>query len=113
MKIDYKGIMQNVVTFKKTGTIAEGDFVKMSSNDTVAKCSDGDNFVGIAVNVNGDLAAVQITGFAEVEVAEAVGTGVKLLSVDDAGKLEITETGRSCLVVNNNTTLGTAVIYFS
>ncbi len=113
MKIDYRGIMEKLVTFKTTGTVAAGDFVKMSTNDTVAKCGDGDNFIGIAVNVRDSLAGVQLAGFAEVKTTGEIGVGTKLLSVDDAHKLEVSETGRSCLVVRNNTTAGTSVIYFS
>ena len=113
MKIDYKGIMENIVTFKESGTVNKGDFVKISDNDTVSKCAGGDSFDGIAVNVSNGIVAVKLSGFEKVDVASQPSFGRCSFCVNSDGKLESASTGgTSCLVVNYDAGSSQAVVYF-
>ena len=47
MSVSFHGIGQVCATFLGTGT--EGQVVKMSDRDTVAPCSDGNSFCGVAL----------------------------------------------------------------
>ena len=103
MDINFLGYNENVVTFKVNGTINEGDFVKMYSSDTVAACSDGDDFIGVAVNVRNGFAAVQTAGYVEAAASAAVDVGYNTLAISD-GVIAESETGREYLVIHSDST---------
>ena len=63
MSISFKGFNEQVITFKVQGDVEVGTLVKMCESETVEPCTNGDNFIGIAVSVNGDIAAVQTGGY--------------------------------------------------
>ena len=111
MSISYKGILENVVTFKTETTLQEGDLVKISANDTVAKCTDGDLVDGIVVNVGDGIVSVQVRGFMTVKIASALTLGYTNIEASGSNVVETAETGgRPCTVINYSTTSGTAEI---
>lgn len=112
MKIEYKGIMENVVTFLKSGTVNIGDMVKVTESDTVSVCTAGDVFDGIAVSVGENIVGVQLTGFAELPVTSAPGFGKQVMAVGENGTITTAQTGRECCVVSYDSVVGTATVYF-
>ena len=111
MKISYKGINEKVVTFLADGNIKCGDLVKVSSNNTVSVCVNGDIFDGIAVSSAGGLCSVQVAGCAEVKANAALSTGYMALAADSEG-VTANDAGRMCTVVNYDSNEGLATIIF-
>ena len=62
-KISFEGIGQQVATFEAAAGVTAGHVVKMSDNGKVSKCSEGDDFCGVVLNVRGGCAGVQLRGF--------------------------------------------------
>ncbi|MBE6824884.1 MAG: hypothetical protein E7513_06005 [Ruminococcaceae bacterium] len=99
MNINFSGYNENVVTFEIADSdIVMGTPVKMSSSATVMKCNDGDNMIGVAVNVRNGYAAVQLTGYIEMPTEETISVGYQTLSVNEKGKVEVNSSGREYLV---------------
>ena len=63
MSVSTNGFGENVLTFKAASGVTAGVPVKISANDTVAVCSAGNIFCGVATEVSGGYAGVQLTGF--------------------------------------------------
>ena len=66
-----------VVTLKRSGTIAKGDYVKVSADDTVA-AADGATIHGISLDagaegIDEDRISVLLLAHAVIEVTEAIG----------------------------------------
>lgn len=79
-----------LVSFNYTGTLAEGDAVVLSANDTVSRGADGGNPLGVVHKVDGTKATVQTRGAMVAKYsgsAPTVGAG-KLLQVDGAGRVK-------------------------
>ena len=99
MSVSFHGIGQICATFLGTGT--EGQVVKMSDRDTVAPCSDGNSFCGVAVCVKDDACCVQVAGFVTVPYSSTVpSVGYAKLSANGAGGVKTAAEGRSFLVVD-------------
>ena len=93
MSVSFHGIGQVCATFLGTGT--EGQVVKMSDRDTVAPCSDGNSFCGVAVCVKDDACCVQVAGFVTVPYSSTVpSVGYAKLSANGAGGVKTDESGR-------------------
>lgn len=112
MSVSFHGIGQVCATFLGAGT--EGQVVKMSSAATVAPCSAGDDFCGVAVCAKGDACAVQVAGFVTVPYSggAAPSVGYAMLSADGDGgvKTAATNAGREFLVVDVDTDAETVTI---
>ena len=105
MSIKFNGIANEVATFKSAAAQTVGTPVKMSSNDTVAKASNGDLFFGFPVNYSNGLQGVQIKGYVEsVYTGTAPTVGYNRLVSNGAGVKVDAQNGREYLVVNVNTT---------
>ena len=63
-KISFEGIGQQVATFEAAAGVTAGHVVKMADNGKVSKCSEGEDFCGVALNVRGGCAGVQLRGCA-------------------------------------------------
>ncbi len=110
MSISFKGLGENVITFKTTNAVA-GEPVTVNANDTVAKSAAGDSFCGVAASVVDGCAAVQISGFVELPYSGTAPTvGYNTLVANGNGGVKTNSTGRNLLVVNVNTTKSTAVV---
>lgn len=107
MSVAFNGMENQVVTFR-TGTVAAGNPVVMSANDTVKNAGNGTAPVGILLNKRSGHGAVQIRGFVQVSYSgsAAPSLGWNSLVADGSGGMRLAasgETGRDCLVVNLNT----------
>ena len=102
MSVSFHGIGQVCATFLGSGT--EGQVVKMTDRDTVAPCSDGNSFCGVAMCVKDDACAVQVAGFVTVPYSSTEPTpGYAKLSADGTGGVKSDESGREYLVVSVDT----------
>ncbi len=115
MDVSFIGYEESLITFKASGTIKEGDLVKVSGNGEVAVCEADDVFCGIAVDIRNGYVSVQMKGYAEVSYVEtAPDLGYEKLVAGSASAVEAvvestgssgtTTAGRTVLVVNKDTT---------
>ena len=112
MSVSFRGIGQVCATFLGSGT--EGKVVKVSGASTVAPCSAGDDFCGVAVCVKDGACAVQVAGFVTVPYSgeTAPSVGYAMLSADGDGGVTTAEAnaGREFLVVDVDTVAETVTI---
>lgn len=111
-KISFDGIGQEVATFEAASGVAAGHVVKMADNGKVGKCDAGDSFCGVALNVRGGCAGVQLRGFVTLSCAgtETVGY-VNLVADGSGGVKEATSGGVSTLVVSVDAAAKTCVVF--
>lgn len=114
MSVSFCGFDEKFLTFKAATGLTAGEPVKMSANNTVAACSSGDAFIGIAVNVRNGYATVQMGGYATLTYSSTAPTvGVNLLAADDSGGVAVSQSGgKAVLAVNVNATASTVGIIF-
>ena len=84
-KISFEEAGSLLVTFHAGEGVKEGQVVKVSQNGTVAPCSAGDLFCGLAVTCKDGAAGVQVQGFAQVKVTLPVSLGWASLVADGQG----------------------------
>ena len=109
MSVSFHGIGQVCATFLGDGT--EGQVVKMSSKGTVAACSAGESFCGVALCAKDDACAVQVAGFVTVPYSGTEpAPGYAALAADGSGGVKIVESGREYLVADADTTAKTVTI---
>ena len=108
MSISFKGLGENVVTFK-TYTAVVGSPVTVIANDLVSKSNAGDTFCGVAASVADGYVAVQVGGFVELPYSGTAPTlGYNTVVANGNGGIKTNSTGRNVLVVNVNQTKLTA-----
>lgn len=104
MNMNFGNYEEQVVTFKceHEENIYMGTPVKMSRSGIVTACGDGDNMIGVAVNVRNGYAAVQLTGYIEMPVDDnfTFDVGYKKICVGAGGKVKLSSKGREYLVVH-------------
>ena len=76
MNVDFKGYDENVATFIASGTLEAGQFVKISSDYTVAAAQANDEIIGMCIGVRGGYAAVQLSGYVESKSSGTVNVGL-------------------------------------
>ena len=109
MSVSFHGIGQVCTTFLGDGT--EGQVVKMSGKGTVAACSAGESFCGVALCAKDDACAVQVAGFVTVPYSGTEpAPGYAALAADGSGGVKIVESGREYLVADADTTAKTVTI---
>ena len=106
MKVSFEGIGEQVVSFAAASGTVKNEFVKMSSNNTVGKCSADDVFAGYCLKVEGGFADVMTHGYVEAGyVGDTAPTvGFCALSAAGSGKVQADEDGREYLVLKVDTT---------
>ena len=110
-KISFDGIGQEVATFEAASGVTAGHVVKMADNGKVSKCSEGDDFCGVALNVRGGCAGVQLRGFVTLKCAGTETVGYVSLVADGSGGVKkATSGGVSVLVVSGDATAKTCVV---
>ncbi len=95
MKVSFEGIGESVVTFynSKSNAAEVCAPVKMSGSGEVAKCAAGDRFFGVALTSEGDFAAVQNGGYAEMAyTGSAPAAGFAKLSANGSGGVKVDAT---------------------
>lgn len=103
MNVNFKGFMEEVTTFECDSTVTAGVPVKLLSSGKVSACADGNNFIGVAVNVRDGYCAVQLHGYVEMPVSGTVAVGHQKLSAAASGKIKAnTSTGREYLVLDTS-----------
>lgn len=103
MNIGFNGFYENTVTFEADSTVQKGCLVKLTDDNTVGVCENGDKVVGVCVNVREGYAAVKLAGYAELPVEGAVNVGFVKLSAASGTALKEDTNGRECLVVSSGT----------
>ncbi len=110
MKISMNGYGENTATFKADGIVCASHTVKMSDNFTVAPCSDGEAFIGTAVNVRNTVACVQLAGYTTLHFSgTAPVVGYSSLVADGIGGVKVLEGAKEYLITNvdtDNNTVG-------
>ena len=107
MKISFDGIGVQTVTFKTASGVTAGIPVKISANGTVAACTAGDAFVGVAGSVEDDgFAAVTLRGFVKLPYTgdTAPSLGWCWLAGNGSGGVFADDDGMPYLVVHLDTT---------
>lgn len=104
MAISYQSIGQECITINLSGEIPEGAPCTVISGSLVKKSVKDDAFCGVLVNKRGTVGAVQVRGFVTLGFS---GTGMHVgfvnLAADGTGKVQVSENGRSYLVVDMDT----------
>ncbi|WP_283610133.1 hypothetical protein [Faecalispora anaeroviscerum] len=104
MKVAFGGYGEKMATFEAVAGVAAGVPVMMSASGTVASCTAGKAFCGVAVNVRDGLAAVQLGGYVRLPyTGTAPAVGYQTLVGDGTGKIKTDAAGRSLLVVDVDT----------
>ena len=115
MSISYKGFNDKLLTFKISGTVAENTPIKLSANDTVSACSDGDEFIGVAVQARNGLVAVQMSGAVTLPYSgsTAPSAGYVSRAADGEGGVKVPASGgKKALAVNVDTTAQTVTFIY-
>ncbi len=108
MSISVNGFGENVLTFKAADGLTSGVPVKMSANDTVSACAASNIFCGVAVEVSGAYAGVQLKGFVTLPYTGTAPTvGITALSANGSGGVKADTNGQKYLVTNVNTASAT------
>ena len=80
-------------TFQVSGEVKGGQVVKVSASRTVAPCTAGDKFCGVALEPRAGGAAVQGTGFVTVTCTGTLSPGWALLAADGKGGVQAAAAG--------------------
>ncbi len=107
MIISTNGFMNESLTLNGDASLQFGEVVKISDNNTVAACADGDAFCGIISHEKNGICAVQLHGTVTVPFT---GTAPKAGYVElcaDGAKGVKSGTGREYLVLSVNSVNGT------
>ena len=106
MKVSFEGIGEQLISFAAANGTTKNEFVKISANGTVAKCSADDVFAGYCVKTEAGFADVMTHGYIEVgytgQTAPSVGYGT--LTAAGSGKVQADEDGREYLIIKVDTT---------
>ncbi len=110
MNVSFDGIGDKLVTFINSSATA-GSVVKVSAAGTVAPCSAGDAFDGVAMIADGGYAGVCLRGFVTVGyTGTAPAVGRAILVANGSGGVKTAESGDTYLVVDKDTTAKTVTI---
>ena len=110
MSISFGGVGELCVTFKAAASVTRGCPVKMSANDTVAACSNGDRMMGVAIDVKEDgYCTVQVSGVVAMKYTGSAPTvGYAVLGANGSGGVKAVSSGGSeFLVLNVDSASGT------
>ena len=108
MNVSFNGFNENSVTFEADSNVTVGAPVKMCGNGKVSACADGEVFCGIATDVRGDYATVQIAGYVTANYSGSAPTvGYTAISAGADGAVSANENGRTYLVTDVDTTAST------
>lgn len=111
MKFSFGSIGDVCATFVSDTEIAKGVPVKLIGNGAVAKCADGDEFIGIVTASRGNLATVQLKGFAEVPYSgTAPALGWQGIAAAASGKVKASATAIKRLVADVDTVKSTVTV---
>ncbi len=106
MSVSFSGFAEKLLTFKNASAITAGYPVKVSANDTVAACSAGESFCGIAVESDSEYISVKVSGVITASYSGTAPTvGYAKLAGAASGKVAVAASGgREYLVLAVNST---------
>ncbi len=113
MNVSFNGFNNKELTFICTDDLLTGYPVKITENATVAKCNEGDEFVGICTHADSENAVVQLMGHVKMsysDTAPALGRNTLVCGADNAVK--VASDGVPCTVLAVNTTEMTVEFLF-
>lgn len=111
MSVSFKGINDQVITFKTQEELAAGTLVTVCDNGTVAACSASEKIVGVVVSCRANLAAVQVAGYVTVPYSgTAPALGVTAISASNATQIKADSAGKLVTVTDTDTAALTAGI---
>ena len=97
-KVSFEGIGEMMVTFLAEDGVKAGT-VKMTGDGKVTSCGDGEALCGVALEVGGGLALVQLRGFVRVNCSDTVAVGYTKLAANGSGGVKTSASGTAYLVV--------------
>lgn len=104
MELSFMGYGEKVATFAATDGVTAGMPVKLTADGTVGPCAAGDLFCGVALNVRGGYAAVQLAGYVRLPYGgTAPAAGYQSLAAAANGTVSVNAAGRSLLVIDVDT----------
>ncbi len=93
-----QGYGEQVTTLK--GQVSPGLPVKMSGDETVEACADGNIFCGVATSQSNNHNGVQMAGYVRLPYTGTAPTvGFVKLAADAAGGVKVNASGREVLVI--------------
>ena len=92
-EFSFEDIGAVVATFQVSGEVKRGQVVKVSASRTVAPCSAGDRFCGVALEPRAGGAAVQVKGFVTVSCTGTLTPGWAVLAADGKGGVQTAAAG--------------------
>ncbi len=106
MPVAFNGFKESMATFIAASGLEAGDPAGIGANDTATACAAGESFCGVANQVSGGFASVQMSGYATLPyTGEAAPVpGYNQLAGDGSGGVKtVTAGGRSMLVIRVDT----------
>lgn len=109
MEISLNGYGEGIATFEAGEGTRAGAPVKLTGNGAVGPCAEEDDFCGVARNVRGGYAAVQLAGYARLPFSgDSPEVGFRQLSASAEGGVQAAASGgRSLLVTDVDEAAGT------
>ena len=106
MNVSFQSLEEKMVTFLAAATAAAGKPGKISANNTVDVCGEGDLFCGVIAQVRGGVAGVITGGYVELPYTgtTAPTLGYCALSANGTGGVQADTDGRQYLVTMLDTT---------
>ena len=90
MNVSLNGFNESMLTFSANEEIKVGAPVKITNNNTVSACEDGDAPVGFLINQNGCVAGVMMTGYFEKTYSgEDITVGYAEICADQNGDVKM------------------------
>lgn len=108
MNVSFSGFNEKSTTFICSQEVAAGKVVKVTENGTVSVCVNGDDFCGVATDVRGECATVQLTGYIRLPYSGSVPSlGYTSLVADGNGGITAADGAKTYLVTDIDKTDGT------
>lgn len=109
MAVTLKGFNEQVATFLAEN-VKKGDLVKITEENTVSACENGNEFCGICVNGAGSTVSVVLAGYVEIAFSgTGLDYGYQTVVADGTGGVKKASTGKKVLVTKLdavNSTIG-------
>lgn len=101
MNVSFSGFNEKSTTFICSQDVEAGKVVKVTENGTVSLCANGDGFCGVATDVRGDCATVQLVGYIRMPYSgSAPALGYTGLVADGNGGITGGDDGKTYLVTD-------------
>lgn len=88
MNVSFQGFEERLATFEAGSGVKAGLPVKITANGTVAPCGAADIPCGVAVNVRGGFAGVQLRGYTRLPFTGSLALGRQVIVADAGGKIK-------------------------